>query len=207
MQGRSTNSGQTADVKHFFTFIISIRSHLETMMRRHIAEILIRFINFLLRPGEIPKKYFKNYSLGDFYWRICGSRRNLHWIETWRIIWMPSHHLWRSHWNTIVITLNCIYVLTYKNQVLRVVQTQTISFFKLMSEKVGSEIERLWISMTSYQIVVSYLCRIRLFSILTWKIRLLGSKLPLMITTRWRAIEFTWKRRHVVKVWRKMAKL
>ena len=64
MQGRSTNSGQTADAKHFFTFIISIRSHLESMMRRHIAEIFIRLINILLQPGpwitdEIPKNNYR----------------------------------------------------------------------------------------------------------------------------------------------------
>ena len=71
---------------------------------------------------------------------------------------------------------------------LRIVQTKFILFLKTMSERVGSEIERLWI--LNYAISIDFesilkfnfrvvLCRIRLFPTLISKIKWLGSKLPL----------------------------
>ena len=64
---------------------------------------------------------------------------------------------------------------------LRVVQTQAISFLKSLSERVGSDIERLWIRMTlsrsrnssfNFRVVIS---RIRLFPTLISNIKWLGS--------------------------------
>ena len=71
---------------------------------------------------------------------------------------------------------------------LRVVQTQSILFLKLMSERVGSDIERLWnwisrstqnyLKMTPFKLRVVP-CRNRLFPTLISKIKWLESELPL----------------------------
>ena len=77
---------------------------------------------------------------------------------------------------------------TTLNVHLRVVETQVILFCKSMSEKVGSDPERLWnwisrsiqidLKMTSFKFRV-VLCRIRLFPTMISKVKWLGSKLPL----------------------------
>ena len=74
---------------------------------------------------------------------------------------------------------------------LRVVQTQTILFLKSISERDGSDIERLWnwasrstqnhLKMTPFKFRVVQ-CRIRLFPTLISKIKWLGSRLPLTVT-------------------------
>ena len=72
--------------------------------------------------------------------------------------------------------------------ILRVVQTQTISFMQSISERGGSDMERFWIlndiilnqfcKFTSFKFGV-VLCRIRPFPTLISKIKWLGSELPL----------------------------
>ena len=72
---------------------------------------------------------------------------------------------------------------------LRAVRTQAILFMKSMSERVGSDIERLGVKMKPSSIDCEsnlkfnfriLLCRIRLFPTLISKIKWLGSGLPLM---------------------------
>ena len=76
----------------------------------------------------------------------------------------------------------------FKLNILRVVQTQANLFSKLMSERGGSDIERLWSlnlqSILSRSINSSFyfevvVCRIRLFPTLISKIKWPGSGLPL----------------------------
>ena len=72
---------------------------------------------------------------------------------------------------------------------LRVVQIEAILFLKSMSERDGSDIQRLWnsisrstpnrLKMMSFKFTV-VLCRIRLFPTLVSKIKRLGSELPLI---------------------------
>ena len=75
------------------------------------------------------------------------------------------------------------------NSKLRVVQTKVILFLESMSERGGSDIERLWIWMISYlQSILSrrssfnfrtVVCQIRPFTTLISKIKWIGSGLPL----------------------------
>ena len=83
---------------------------------------------------------------------------------------------------------------------LRVVQTQAILSLKSMSEKVGSDIERLWIWIMSSSIGFQsiwklnsgvVLCRIRPFPTLIEEIKWLGSGLPLTLKA-WRANYGVW---------------
>ena len=81
---------------------------------------------------------------------------------------------------------------------LSVVQTQAILFLKSVSERVGSDIQRLWnwmmnfyistknrLKMVSFKFIV-VLCRIRPFPTLISKIKWLWSELPLIWANIWR---------------------
>ena len=107
------------------------------------------------------KRYCKNYSR-----KVCSSP-----------IFLPPN-----------FKLN---LLKFQNfSFLRVVQTQASLFFKSMSERGGSDVERLWNGIyksTQNQLKITPLkfrvvpCRIRLFPTLISKGKWLGSELPLRL--------------------------
>jgi len=88
--------------------------------------------------------------------------------------------------------LGGVHFLNVETLFLRVVQTRTILFLKSMSERSGSDLQRLWnwiswspqnrLKMVSFRFIRKFrvvLCRIRLFPTMISRVKWIGSELPL----------------------------